>query len=306
MPHHGVTVSEHDARLIDHFADHLVAIDGRSRSTARTYRSAVRLFAAWRCEERRSNLASTEPQDVADWLLSLASRGIAGTTRRTMVFAARSFFDWYVGPDDNPARAVSAPPQQVPETEAYSENEADRIMAAARLRGGLDGRFDHAVLATLRYTGLRVGEVVAIRHRNVDVGGSRLRVVGKGSKQRLVPFPKVFAGILAAYLDETRGDLPESEWLYASPRSYEGGPFHGRVSIRAVYEICRRRGKNAGVLGRHHPHRWRHTYATSLLRSGADLHRVQRLLGHSSIQTTVRYLHLVDEDLRLAVEEAFG
>ncbi len=155
------------------------------------------------------------------------------------------------------------------------------------------------LLLTLRYTGLRLNELVNLRTDEVDLDARRISLVGKGRKQRVVPIPRLLEEMLREYLDELRPKLPASPYLFANPRG--NGSLRGRYGARALHNLVLEGGTGAGVTGRHHPHRWRHTYATSLVRRGEDIHVVQRLMGHSNIATTTRYLHLSDADLLEAV-----
>jgi site-specific recombinase XerD len=106
-------------------------------------------------------------------------------------------------------------------------------------------------------------------------------------------------------LTNLRPELSASAFFFASPSSHRGDRYEGRLGPPSVANLVRRAGSEAGVTGRHFPPRWRHSYATSLLRRGVDIHVVQRLMGHSNITTTTRYLHLSDADLSEAVDKAF-
>ena len=99
--------------------------------------------------------------------------------------------------------------------------------------------------------------------------------------------------------------LPKSPFVFANPATPRRSLHYGSYCLRTVQELVADAGSKAGVSGRHFPHRWRHTYATSLLRRRVDIHLVQRLLGHSNIVTTARYIHLADADLADAVDMAF-
>ncbi len=115
--------------------------------------------------------------------------------------------------------------------------------------------------------------------------------------------PRLLADVLREYIDEVRPRLPASTYLFANLRGNRS--LRGRYGARALHNLVVEAGTGAGVTGRHHPHRWRHTYATSLVRRGEDIHVVQRLMGHSNIATTSRYLHLSDADLLEAIDRAF-
>jgi len=120
---------------------------------------------------------------------------------------------------------------------------------------------------------------------------------------RDVPIPHDLDAVLRDYLGNVRPQLPASSYLFANPK--RNWKLCGRYGPRALYGLVQEAGSSAGVTGRHFPHRWRHTYATCLIRRGVDLHVVQRLLGHSNIATTTRYLHLSDADLLDAIDRAF-
>ena len=141
-------------------------------------------------------------------------------------------------------------------------------------RSGVRGQVGHAVSATLRYTGLRRNEVSVVRLDGVDLEARRLSVVGKGDKPRTVPIPPPLLPILDDYLTILRPKLPKSAFFFANPSSHRGDRYEGRMGPTTVAKVVVRAGNGAGVGGRHFPHRWRHSYATSLLRRGVDIHVV--------------------------------
>jgi site-specific recombinase XerD len=169
---------------------------------------------------------------------------------------------------------------------------------------GKRGRVAYAVLATLRWTGLRRNEISMLRLDDVDLDARRISLVGKGDKPRILPIAPPLVPILDDMIT-LRPALAKSAFFFVNPSAQHGGPYEGRYGPMTVAKVVQRAGTGAGVTGRHFPHRWRHSYATSLLRRGVDIHVVQRLLGHSNIATTVRYLHLSDADLSDAVDKAF-
>ncbi len=142
---------------------------------------------------------------------------------------------------------------------------------------------------------MRLTELATLRLDQVDLSARRMSIIGKGQKPRMIPIPPVLAPVLGQYLDEVRPTLTASPFVFVNPGSHEATQFYGQIGPRTVYEMVRKAGEGAGVSGRHFPHRWRHSYATSLLRHGEDIHVAQRLLGHSNISTTIRYLHLDDQ-----------
>ena len=190
-------------------------------------------------------------------------------------------------------------------TEIYTDAEADLMLAWVGDQPGKRGRVGYAVLATLRWTGLRRNEISMLRLDDVDLDARRISLVGKGDKARIVPIAPPLVPILDDYLTSLRPALAKSAFFFVNPSAHHGERYEGRYGPMTVAKLVQRAGTGAGVTGRHFPHRWRHSYATSLLRRGVDIHVVQRLLGHSNIATTTRYLHLSDADLTDAVERAF-
>jgi site-specific recombinase XerD len=243
---------------------------------------------------------------IRAWLLREANRGIAPVTRSNDVFALRSFYRFLIAEDlseENPASLVTLASPVRSRIEFYSDPEADAIIEWASVQPGLRWQVGRVLLLTLRYSGLRAGELVNLRTEEVDLEARRISLVGKGRKPRVVPIPHLLADVLREYLDEIRPQLPESSYLFANPRGNRS--LRGRYGPRALHNLVVEAGTSAAVTGRHFAHRWRHTYATSLVRRGEDIHVVQRLMGHSNIATTSRYLHLLDDDLLDAVDRAY-
>lgn len=129
--------------------------------------------------------------------------------------------------------------------------------------------------------------------------------MGKGNKERRLTIPHPLASILTRYLEEVRPSLPDSDMLLANPNGLRTAGQYGATTQWVIRCITADYGDEAGVPGQNNPHRWRHTYATELLREGTNLYVISRLLGHSDIKTTIKYLHLDDDILRQAVDQVF-
>ena len=296
-----------EAMLLDAYDAHLQLLENRPKTTAGTYRTHVKGFLRYLAINYPSAaLCDVTKLQVRAWVLHEANRGIAPITRSTAVFAVRSFYRFLIAEglsEQNPASLVTLPSPNRPRVEFYSDTEANAIIEWAAGQPGLRWQVGRALLLTLRYTGLRLKEVVSLRTEEVDLDARRISLVGKGRKPRVVPIPHLLEAVLREYLDELRPQLPASAYLFANLRGNRS--LRGRYGARALHNLVVEAGTGAGVTGRHFPHRWRHTYATSLIRRGEDIHVVQRLMGHSNIATTTRYLHLSDADLLEAIDRAF-
>jgi hypothetical protein len=161
----------------------------------------------------------------------------------------------------------------------YSEAEAEAILAWAAGQPDLRWRVGHPILATFRYTGLRLSELVHLRLDQVDMDARRISLIGKGRKPRLVPIPPPLMPILDEYLTVLRPTLPSSSLVFANPNANPLLQYYGSYCPRSVATLVEDAGKAAGIEGRHFPHRWRHSYATSLLRRRVDIHLVKGSWG---------------------------
>jgi site-specific recombinase XerD len=296
-----------EAMLLDGYDAHLQLLENRPKTTAGTYRSHVKGFLRYLAINYPSvTLSEVTKLQVRAWFLHEANRGIAPVTRSTKLFVVRSFYRFLIAEDmseENPASLVTLASPVRSRIEFYSDPEADAIVEWAAAQDGLRWQVGRVLLLTLRYTGLRAGELVNLRTEEVDLDGRRISLVGKGRKPRVIPIPHLLADVLREYLEETRPKLPASAYLFANPRGNRS--LRGRYGPRALHDLIVEAGTSAGVAGRHFAHRWRHSYATSLVRRGEDIHVVQGLMGHSNIATTSRYLHLSDADLIDAIDRAF-
>lgn len=289
--------------LLEGFVASLVAVGRYAPKTARNYRLYVRGFLAW--WGGRGELAAVTLADLHAYLTAETARGVKPATRQSIVNGLRAFFRHLHETeviDHDPTERLTAPRVPPPRTEIYRRAEIAAILAHTARLPGLRGRQTHAITATFRYTGLRVGELAHLALADLDLAARRAEVRGKGARHRLLVLPRPLADTLTGFLADTRPDLPASSLLFANPDGHEpAGPF----TVRALYDEVLRAGVGAGVPGRHHPHKWRHTFATELLRAGVDLHTVQRLLGHTTVASTVRYTHLADDDLRRSLDTVF-
>ena len=172
-----------------------------------------------------------------------------------------------------------------------------RLLGATKTQG-MHGLRDRAILEMLYATGLRVSELVGLRHTDLDAERREVRCRGKGGKERVVPVGEVALGWVAAYLQErTLRDTGSSPWLFAG----RGGR---PVSRQTVWRLVRSTAARAEIGQRVSPHTLRHTFATHLLAGGADLRAIQELLGHARLATTQIYTHVEVERLKRVYREA--
>ena len=226
--------------------------------------------------------------------------GQADATVAARIYALRSFHRWLVETGRakrDPSRSVKPP--HVPDLNVPPPSRAELALLRNAHDDSLRGVRDRAIFSLLYGCGLRVGELRRLRMSDVDLRQRRVHVRGKGKRNRNVPMPQVTCDDLNAWLDVRPLVDPDGDSRYLFP----GHDPNGRRSQEAIYDTLKIVAARAGVVvDRVHPHALRHAFATHLLAAGADLRTIQRLLGHSSIQTTCKYLALEIGDLQRAVD----
>lgn len=291
-------------QVVAAFATHLEAARGMSAHSVRAYGGDVRhllRFAA------RRGIAwdDVDLSLLRAWLASMVASGLARATIARRGAAVRSFYAWATAqglvPVDPTVRLVTAHPGAHLPTVLAIEPTA-HLLDVARGQAA-DGDpvsvRDWAVLELLYATGVRVGELVGVDLRDVDRQNRLIRVLGKGAKERVVPFGVPAARALDAWLGGARDILA----VQASGGALFVGLRGGRMDQRQVRALVHRAAAAAGV-DDVAPHALRHTAATHLLHGGSDLRSVQEILGHASLATTQRYTHVSPERLRRSYQQA--
>jgi integrase/recombinase XerC len=195
--------------------------------------------------------------------------------------------------EGNPAREARSPRQPRRLVSFLPIDEATQLVDGKAI-GGRSRARDLAILELLYASGLRVSELAGLDLDDVDRGERTVRVLGKGSKERIVPY----GGAASRALESWLGDRGEARGpLFTNARG-------GRLTVRSVHTIVRRSARAAGITRRVSPHTLRHTFATHLLEGGADLRAIQELLGHSRLSTTQRYTHVGAEQLMKVYDRA--
>ena len=235
-----------DEQLLTRYLAHAAAVDGYAATTIVQRRTALRSFLAWlRAED--GDLDAVDVEDLHAFLIAEQQEGSSAGTRQIAVTALRHFLDWYRPDGPNPAARVRPPKAPPPRIRIYQPAEADAIVERLARGYRIGVGFDYALIATLRFTGIRLAELVGMRLSELDLARGRTRVLGKGSRWRVVPLPAVLVAILDGYLTEVRPVLPDSPWVFANPRATALGRHAGAVDRQLVTLICKRAGERAGV-----------------------------------------------------------
>ena len=273
---------------------------GRAANTLAAYRRDLTHFAAWVDEEGLST-ESLAASDVDDYVDSCRASGEAVATTARRMAALRMFFAYAVVEDirpDNPTALVDGVrvPTGVPKP--LSEDDVEKLLSAVT-GDDATARRDRAMLEFLYATGARISEMCDLNLDDLDMRGRLVRLFGKGSKERVVPFGRQALSTLEEYLARDGRDLlvPYS-WSKSNDREAVFLTNRGRrMNRQKAWDVVKRAGAAVGLSDDLSPHSLRHSCATHMLEHGADLRIVQEMLGHSSISTTQIYTKVSQERL---------
>ncbi|MDH4050510.1 MAG: site-specific tyrosine recombinase XerD [Rubrivivax sp.] len=287
--------SPDDAALLDRFIDALWLEDGLAPLTLAAYRRDLQLLAAWRQQHADGALTQCSEADLRAYVAARHAGSRATTSNRRLTVFKR-FFRWALRERlttvDPTLRLLAArQPLRVPKT--LSEAQVEALLAAPDIGVPL-GLRDRAMLELMYASGLRVSELVGLKTVQLGLAEGALRVTGKGSRERMVPFGAEAEAWMQRYLAEARGAIlrgQASDALFVTAR---GGP----MTRQMFWSLVKRHAAQAGIQTPLSPHTLRHAFATHLLNHGADLRAVQMLLGHADISTTTIYTHVARERLR--------
>ena len=283
------------AKAIDRFIDALWIEDGLAAHTLAAYRRDLTLYARWLAGAQSRTLDETRESDLLAYAVARhAATRATSANRRLTVF--RRYFRWAlrerrVGADPTLKLGAARQPLRVPKT--LSEAQVEALLGAPDVSTPR-GLRDRTMLELMYASGLRVSELVGLKSVHVSLAEGALRVTGKGSKERLVPFGEEAHAWLKRWLAEGRAAIlagRASDALFPTSRAEP-------MTRQMFWKLVKAHARAAGIGAPLSPHTLRHAFATHLLNHGADLRAVQMLLGHADISTTTIYTHVARERLK--------
>ncbi len=292
---------------IGDFLDYLTFERNVSPNTVAAYRDDLESFVGFLCNDYftmardQLELARVDHLTIRSYLAHLARRKLSRATSARHLSALRSFFKFLVregAVEANPARTVTTPKREK-HLPAVMQPADVALLIEQPDRSTTLGMRDAAWLELLYASGLRISELVGIDLDDLELRAKLVKVRGKGSKERIVPFGGKAESALRAWLT-ARAELVHDVDQQAVFVNYRGNRITAR-SVRRLFEVyLRRAALRAGIS----PHTMRHSFATHLLNAGADLRGIQELLGHASLSTTQKYTHLNDWQLIAVYKKA--
>ncbi len=279
---------EFDADLKQYLA-FLEMEKGLAANTTISYDQELRKFGTFLAEKGLTHRSISE-RDAVDFIKTESLKNISFATQAHLISVLKSFYKFLLGEDKidfNPLSMIASPKKWKTLPKYLTIDQVADLLASPELITPL-GQRDKAILELMYATGLRISEVLHLKLNNLYMEEGFLRVLGKGSKERVVPFGEMAKQYLRQYLEQARPALLKNKCSDVMFLNRNGESF----TRQGLWKIIKGYGKKIGVASRLSPHVLRHSFATHLLEKGADLRSIQMMLGHSSISTTEIYTYV--------------
>ena len=281
-------------KYINDFLEYLTVIKKHSDNTINSYKIDLIEF-----YEINNNLLNVSEDDVFRYLKYLYDRDLNRNSISRKLSSIRTFYNYLVNNDlvkINYFSDISNPKKNKNLPHYLKDDEINKLFSIPDTSTAL-GQRNLLIIEMLYATGVRVSELVNIKLKDIDIYNDSIKISGKGNKERIVFFGSFCKSALEIYLDEGRKELDKKGSIYLFLNK-----FGNKLSDRMIRNILDDLILKAGVEKHVHPHMIRHTFATDMLNSGADLMTVKELLGHESINTTSIYTHVSNEQIRRVYE----
>lgn len=283
-------------QFADQYFNYILVEKGLATKTIESYNRDIVRFLVFLKEQGVHAVAEIDTQVILRYLIHLRDQGLARRSRARHLVTLRGFFKFLAQEKiipHNPARLVALPKPVQHLPDVLSQREVERLLQAPD-RTALSGVRDAAMIELLYAAGLRVSELMGLKLQDVNLEACFIRVFGKGSRERVVPFGRYARESMDLYTRHARPRLLKnrtSPYLFVARA---GNP----MSRQGFWKLLKRYGRKAGISKNITPHTLRHSFASHLLEGGADLRTVQVMLGHVDISTTQIYTHVARRHLK--------
>lgn len=293
-----------DSELND-FMIYLTDVIGYSQKTALSYGSDIADFLSF-LKENNIEKNEVKVENIRQYLMDLRIRGLEAVSIKRYLASNRHFYKYlhqYKNYPTNPFETIHSPKKKKKLPQFFTQEEINAFLDANEQRKDPLALRDQALLELMYASGLRCSEVINLRISDVDLIHLEVKVIGKGNKERIVPFNEKSKNAIEKYKAELRlklvdETLDRDKYLFVNARGE-------KLTERGLEEIVQQSSLKSGFGQKVYPHMLRHTFATTLLNNGADLRVIQELLGHESISTTAIYTHVTYEDLKRTYDACF-
>lgn len=288
---------------ITDFTDYMRYERGRSERTIESYRRDLEAFQAYfHSLEADLTFETVDTDIVRDWMEDMMDCGNTATSVCRRLSALKSFYRFALSHglvSCDPAYAVNGPKKRRPLPQFVREDEMERLLDQVEWGDDYNSVRTRTIIIAFYETGMRLSELIGLDDADVSIDNRELRVMGKGSKQRVIPFGDELAEAISRYKERRNAETPEraTHALFTDNRGQRMSAIQVRTAVkRSLSLVCK--------LKKRSPHVLRHSYATALLDNGADIESVRKLLGHERLSTTEIYTHTSFRQLRDAYRKA--
>lgn len=275
--------------IIRSFLDSLYIEKGLSKNTVSSYKNDISSFLSW-LNKKQINYQQVSGKNINEFISNLFNSGLKSSSINRKISSIKHFYLFLSKKKIikySPADEIETPKQEKYLPISMSEDEVERLLSSPNSNRIIERR-DKAMIEILYATGMRISELVNLKLTDIDFNRSVLKVFGKGSKERLVPYGEKAAEALDIYLRDRKRSDSKNVFLSNRGSQITRGAFWQRIKI-----YIKRENLKSSIS----PHTLRHAFATHLLNRGADLRSVQILLGHSDLSTTQIYTHIAKQRL---------
>jgi len=282
-------LNKEDANLRS-FLDHLYIEKGLSQNTVKAYETDISAFINWIKENTKLKLKDIKEENINKYISYLFELNLKSSSVNRKISSIKSLYMFLVKKNilkNSPVNEVISPKQEKYLPFSMSEDEVDKLLNSPKPSNKIEKR-DKAMIEMLYATGMRISELVNLKITDIDTQRCVVKVLGKGSKERLIPFGEAALESLNAYLSDREESTSKEIFLSNRRTKISRIAFWHRIKLY----LSRENLKNSIS-----PHTLRHAFATHLLNRGADLRSVQLLLGHSDLSTTQIYTHIAKQRL---------
>jgi len=282
------------------FLNSLIIEKGLSKNTIQSYESDICQLYQWNIYKNKKRITEIKKIDTSQYISYLFSQNLKSTSVNRKISSLKTFFNFLLKKkliNTNPFADQIMPKKPISLPKSISEDDVVKLLDAPK-PDSLIGLRDKAMLELLYASGVRISELVNIKFSDLDLERNIIKVFGKGSKERLVPFGEDAAQCISAYIDERKKnkDIASIKYIFLNNR---GSKISRHAFWHRLKEYCLEIGLKRDIS----PHTLRHAFATHLLNRGADLRSVQVLLGHSDLSTTQIYTHIAKQRLSELVKK---
>lgn len=285
---------------ITKYEEYLRTVKRLAEGTVKNYVTDLRGLEEWLAEAGVIDVKDITAREIRSWQMAQMESGIGDGTMRRKLSSVRPWFKymrnmkWVEG--DVMAKVKSPKvPKRLPVF--FKESETERIYEKNLFEEGYDGERDKLILRMLYETGMRRSELAGLKLENIDFGGKRIKVLGKGNKERFIPVEEELLGNIERYLALKEETYPGSGALFIKGKCVA-------INANDVYRIVKKYMSVVSSAERVSPHVFRHTFATHMLNEGANIDAIKELLGHANLNATEIYTHNTREHLKEAYKHA--